>query len=83
VKPVAEAVFELRCLISKALEEKRQRVREVLSQKKQRCVSMAEGLEALADLFLERHDPIKKAEGAAKKPVKQLVSWGDSGAGKT
>jgi 5-methylcytosine-specific restriction endonuclease McrA len=74
VKPIAEDIFEFRCPISKGLEEKMRRVREVLAQKTQRSVSLSEGLEALADLFLEKHDPVKRAERAVKKPVKQLVS---------
>jgi hypothetical protein len=45
VKPVALDLFEFRCPISKALEAKLRRVKEVLAQKKQQSTSMSETLE--------------------------------------
>jgi hypothetical protein len=45
VKPVALDIFEFRCPISKTLEAKLRRVKEVLAQKKQQSTSMSETLE--------------------------------------
>jgi hypothetical protein len=74
VKPVASDLFEFRCPISNVLEAKLRRVKEILSQKQQRSASMSETLEALADSFLEKHDPVKIADRAAKKKTPQQVS---------
>jgi 5-methylcytosine-specific restriction endonuclease McrA len=74
VKPVALDLFEFRCPISKALEEKLRRVKEVLAQKQQRSASMSETLEALADSFLEKHDPVRKAQRAEKRKPREQVS---------
>jgi 5-methylcytosine-specific restriction endonuclease McrA len=74
VKPVAENVFEFRCPISKATEAKARRVREVLAQMKRRNVSMGEALDEVFDAFLEKYDPVRKAERSVKKKTRQLVS---------
>jgi 5-methylcytosine-specific restriction endonuclease McrA len=74
VKPVASDLFEVRCPISRALEAKLRRVKELVAQKKQRSAPMSETLEALADSFLEKHDPVRKAERAAKKKAPKQVS---------
>jgi 5-methylcytosine-specific restriction endonuclease McrA len=74
VKAVAADIFEFRCPISKSLEAKLRRVKKVLAQKKQRNATMSETLDALADSFLEKHDPVRKAERVAKKIIPQQVS---------
>jgi hypothetical protein len=74
VKPVASDLFEFRCPISKDLEAKLRRVKEVLAQKKRRSASMSKTLDALADSFLEKHDPGRKAERAEKRKPQQQVS---------
>jgi len=48
--------------ISIALEAKLKRLCDLFSQKTQRAVSMEEALETLTDSYLEKNDPIKKAE---------------------
>jgi 5-methylcytosine-specific restriction endonuclease McrA len=74
VKPVASDLFEFRCAISKATEAKARRVREVLAQMKRRHLSMAETLEEVFEAFLEKNDPVRKADRAANRKPRQLVS---------
>ena len=48
--------------------EKQKRVRDLECKRTQKVVSEVEALEAALDFYLERHDPVKKAERAAEKP---------------
>jgi 5-methylcytosine-specific restriction endonuclease McrA len=61
VRPVAEDRLELRVGISEEIEEKLKRVKEVLSQKRQRPVPLEEALLVMAEEYLTRHDPVEKA----------------------
>ena len=47
--------------------EKQKRVRDLECKRTQKVVSEVEALEAALDIYLERHDPVKKAERALKK----------------
>jgi hypothetical protein len=68
IRPVAKEKLELRTGISPGLEAKLKRVQDLLG-----TSSIEKALEASLDAYLEKHDPIKKAERAEKrkqKPVK-------------
>ncbi len=67
IKPVNATRLELRMGISEDLESKLRRIQDLLSQKNKKAVSLEEAVDALADEFLERHDPIQKAERAQKR----------------
>ncbi len=62
IRPVSATKAELRCGITYEMEDKLQRVRQVLSTKRGRPVSLEESIEAMADLFLNKFDPIEKAK---------------------
>jgi 5-methylcytosine-specific restriction endonuclease McrA len=71
VRPVSETKAELRCGISYELQDKLERVRAVLSQKKGRPCTLEEVIEAAADLYLEKNDPLQKAQRAGKRPSQE------------
>ncbi len=62
IKPITGTRSRLEVGISVGLEAKLKRVSDLLSQKKQRDVSLEEALEFMTDAFLEKHDPVRKAE---------------------
>ena len=64
IKPVAPERSELRVGISVDLEKRLRRVREVLSHAKRTPVTLEMALEEMASFFLERKDPVEKAERA-------------------
>ncbi len=65
--------LELSFGISEKLSEKLKKVKDLLAQKRAKVVCTEEALEALVDDYLERHDPIKKAERAKMKIDKREV----------
>jgi 5-methylcytosine-specific restriction endonuclease McrA len=74
VKPVAENLSQLKVGISKQLEEKLKRVQDLESQRTRRAVKLSETLEALVDLYLEKKDPVKKADRALKRDADACVA---------
>jgi 5-methylcytosine-specific restriction endonuclease McrA len=64
LKPIAEARLEMRTGISQALSTKLARIRDLLSQKRGKAASMEEALEAMAECYLEKNDPVRRAERA-------------------
>jgi 5-methylcytosine-specific restriction endonuclease McrA len=74
VKPVTENLSQLKMGISKELEEKLKRVQDLESQRTRRAVQLSEALEALVDLYLEKKDPIKKAERVLKSDADACVA---------
>jgi len=64
---ITEERLELRLGISKSLQEKLKRVRDLESQRKGRTVSLEETLEATIEVYLESKDPIKRAERVMKR----------------
>ncbi len=62
IRPIAEERLELRCGISLGLEKKLARIRDLVSQKKKSSASIEEALECMAEAFLEKTDPVRKAE---------------------
>lgn len=65
---VASNRVQLQCGISEELMKKLKRAQDLLSQQLKRSASLEEVLEALACGYLQREDPVLKAE-RAKKPV--------------
>jgi hypothetical protein len=67
VRPITETLSQLKVGISRELEEKLKRVQDLESQRTKRAVKLSEALEVLADLYLEKKDPVKKAERVLAK----------------
>ncbi len=70
VKPINAARSELRIGISHELEEQLRRVQDLLSQKMGKHATLEETLEKMTQEFLERSDPIKKAERLEQRAKK-------------
>jgi 5-methylcytosine-specific restriction endonuclease McrA len=69
LKPLSESRSELKVGISRELEKKLRRIQDLESQKRKKAVTLEEALEAMAEVYLEKNDPIKKAERVLdKKP---------------
>jgi 5-methylcytosine-specific restriction endonuclease McrA len=73
VRPICEDRFELRLGISKALEEKLRRVQDLESQRTSHAASFESALDAALEIYLERNDPIRRAERILKKSEKRSV----------
>jgi hypothetical protein len=66
-RPVAKDLFELRCALSPEAEALLKRALDLLSSQKKRDVKAGEAIETILEAFIEKNDPLKKAERAAKK----------------
>jgi hypothetical protein len=75
MRPLNAERSELRMGISRDLERKLERVRDVLSQKKRAAVNLESALNELVDAFLAKEDPIEKAKRArlVARPNKETV----------
>ncbi len=62
IRPLSDALSELRVFLTPAQEEKLKRVKDVVAQKRQENLSLAGTLEAVFDDFIKRHDPVARAE---------------------
>jgi len=62
IKPVCTDRLRLECGIDEVLENKLERVKAILSQKRSKICSLEETLDAMTDEFLERHDPFERAK---------------------
>jgi hypothetical protein len=71
VKPIAENAFELRCLLSFKGQKLLVRALDILSTKKKKALKPGEALESMLEEFIERHDPVKKAERAIARQTSQ------------
>lgn len=69
VKPVAQDRSMLIVGISSELEVKLQRVRELVAQSSAKPCNLEQALEQMATLFLERKDPVQKAERIMQKKL--------------
>jgi hypothetical protein len=63
----SESRADLRINISTELLELAKRAQDLLSQKTKRAVKLEEALETVLNEYVERHDPVKKAERAMKR----------------
>lgn len=72
----------LQMSISKALSEKLKRAQDIECQKKQKSVGLEETLESLLEAYLEKYDPVQKAEklrGRKNLAVARQVDLRDRG----
>lgn len=67
LRPVDDENSRLSLILNEQLKRKLERVREVAARQLQNQGSWAELIELLVDEYLERHDPVKKAERILKK----------------
>ncbi|MEW6057676.1 MAG: HNH endonuclease, partial [Bdellovibrionota bacterium] len=64
---VSDTRLELKLGISEALMNRLKRVQDILSQRAQKAVSLEQALGEIVEEFLERKDPVRKAERVLKK----------------
>jgi len=69
VKPVAENRSMLVVGISRELEQKLERVKELVAQSSSKPCNLENALEQMAALFLERKDPVQRAERITQKKL--------------
>jgi hypothetical protein len=62
IKPITENRLEMKLGISSKLEAKLKRVKDLLSRKTHLVISNEEALEQMVEFFLEKKDPLRKAE---------------------
>lgn len=74
IKPIAPKLYELRCSLSEQAEVLLKRAQDLLSQKKGHATDIAETLESLLKDFVERQDPVKKAERSEVRKSKSPVT---------
>lgn len=70
---VTENRIELKCGISEALMKELERVKDLVSQKTRRPSSLEDALKEVVAFYIEKQDPVKKAERSLTKP-KRLAS---------
>ena len=73
IRPVAEERLEMRIGISPKLSGKLSRVKDLLSQKKKKACTLEEAVEAMTELFLDREDPVRKAERVLSSRRKETI----------
>jgi 5-methylcytosine-specific restriction endonuclease McrA len=66
-----ESTLELKAAISESTDQLLRRVQEIESQKKNNHASYDDTLKAMARAYLEKHDPVAKAQRAIAKKLKQ------------
>ncbi|MBI4406199.1 MAG: HNH endonuclease [Deltaproteobacteria bacterium] len=69
IKPVSPQRMKLVCGIPEKLMQDIERVKDLESQKKRKAVTLEETLQELVSFYLERQDPVKKAQRALTKPT--------------
>ena len=80
LRPVARDRIELKVGISTQLETQIKRVQDILSQNKNRAVSLEETMEEMTRLFLEKKDPIVKAQRISQKKISRTKESKPTGA---
>ena len=68
VKYVGETRVQLTCGISEKLMKELERIKDLVSQSTGKASSLEGALEAMVTLYLQRKDPVKKAERVLSKP---------------
>ena len=66
VRPVAAERVEMKVALSTRAESSIRRARDLLSQRLKRSVTLEETLQQMAEEYVERHDPVRRAERAKK-----------------
>ena len=72
--PIAENRSALHLAISDSLEGQLKRAQDILSQNKKRPVGLEEALEEITKLFLEKKDPLLKAERVFNKATRKTMN---------
>ncbi|MBI1861366.1 MAG: HNH endonuclease [Deltaproteobacteria bacterium] len=67
IKPVSAERLEMKLGISHQLDQKLRRVRDLLGRKRNGSVRWEDAVEAMADLYLEKHDPVRRADRVLRK----------------
>ena len=75
-KYVSDERVELRLGISEELLKKLRRIQDLESQRSRKAASLEDALEKLAEVYLEKNDPVKKAQRAKPQLVPGLVPNG-------
>lgn len=70
-KQVSANCVELRLGISEKLHRKLKRVQDLVSTRKKKPANLEETLEVLLELYLEKEDPVRKAERVKEKQIKK------------
>ena len=74
LKPIADSRYELKLGMEERLQSDFQRTRDLICKKRGKNLTMEETLRELVTYFLEREDPVKRAERAREKSVKTTDS---------
>jgi len=82
MKPVAHDVVEFRSAIDTHTEALLRRVQNLESRRTSKAACWNDTLAAMATLYLERHDPVKKAERAQARKTTPTLSQGKVSAGR-
>lgn len=72
LKYKTEDRLELSLGVSEKFSEKLSRVKDLISQQKSRSISSEEALETALEAFIQRHDPIKKAQRNVARKIDRL-----------
>src|SRR6185369_106419 len=67
---ISENILEFKAALGVETEQKMRRVQDILCQSQGKAISWEETLGAMAQLFLERRDPVSKAERILKRQAK-------------
>lgn len=78
MKFVSEERLEFRLGISKKLQERLERVRDLESQRTGKAVSFEEAIEVMTEVYLESKDPIERAERVMKRRTEISVNDADA-----
>jgi len=70
---VTEKRLRLQIGVDESLYNQLKRVQDLLSQKNQKPASLEDALGAMVQVYIEKHDPIKKAQRAMKRKDEKLV----------
>ncbi len=76
IRPVADQRLELKCGISASLEKELSHIRDLVSQMKRAPASIEDALEYMKEAFLEKHDPVRKAQRAQVRLAGKLEGSG-------
>ncbi len=74
VTPLSPERTKLEVAVGRKTEAGIKQSQDLLSKKLGRAATLEETLDAMADCFLERHDPVKKAERASSRKAQKFVN---------
>jgi 5-methylcytosine-specific restriction endonuclease McrA len=74
IRPVAKDLREMRVGISAEIEKMVNRVKDLVSQSEGKAASLEDVVRVMATSYLEKHDPIKKAERASSRKTRKVIA---------